>query len=454
MKFTFENLGYIDRGDITPGNLTIICGNNNVGKTYLNYAIYSFLYNISDTNFIEIDEKYIKDLLSNENIKIDLKTWKNNITEIFSKYSSKFSENIHTFFSTNEEFFHNSKVKLELLEYESDFSEPYKAQFFIGKKDSVKIFKDSNSSEVEFYINNESKNRIPEGIIEDIFSRTISRLLFKNILKRPFIITSERTGISLFYKELDFAKNRMIEAISKETVPHPFQLIESMRARYADSIKHNIDIIRNFDDNLKNKSFLQKDHKEEFVKLSKKISEILNGSFKIVDKQILFETRKERNRDKVDLIPIYLTSSATKSLFLLDIYIRSIAQTNDILMIDEPELNLHPDNQIIIARLLANLVNLGIDIIITTHSDYMIKEFNNLVMLSNEFSEKKSIMSKYKYESNDILEPNKVKAYFVDNHTIKEANIDKYGIKMDLFDKTIMDINAISNEIYYSLEEE
>ena len=54
------------------------------------------------------------------------------------------------------------------------------------------------------------------------------------------------------------------------------------------------------------------------------------------------------------------------------------------IFIDEPELNLHPVNQRKIARILAKVANSGIKIIISTHSDYIVKEFNNLIMLSGK----------------------------------------------------------------------
>ncbi|ACB51007.1 hypothetical protein cce_1657 [Crocosphaera subtropica ATCC 51142] len=43
MKFEISNLGYIKQAEIELGDLTIICGKNNTGKTYVNYAIYGFL---------------------------------------------------------------------------------------------------------------------------------------------------------------------------------------------------------------------------------------------------------------------------------------------------------------------------------------------------------------------------------------------------------------------------
>ena len=43
MKFRFKNLGPIKEADLELGDLTIIAGRNNTGKTYLAYALYGFL---------------------------------------------------------------------------------------------------------------------------------------------------------------------------------------------------------------------------------------------------------------------------------------------------------------------------------------------------------------------------------------------------------------------------
>ena len=43
MKFRFKNLGPIEQADLELGDLTIIAGRNNTGKTYLAYALYGFL---------------------------------------------------------------------------------------------------------------------------------------------------------------------------------------------------------------------------------------------------------------------------------------------------------------------------------------------------------------------------------------------------------------------------
>ena len=62
-------------------------------------------------------------------------------------------------------------------------------------------------------------------------------------------------------------------------------------------------------------------------------------------------------------------SSAVRSLLVLWYWLNGIAAKGSMLMIDEPELNLHPVNQRRMARFLAKLVNTGVKVFVTTHSD-------------------------------------------------------------------------------------
>ncbi|MCB5260892.1 MAG: ATP-binding protein [Candidatus Cloacimonetes bacterium] len=43
MLFKFENLGPLRCAELKLSDLTIICGKNNTGKTYVTYTIYGFL---------------------------------------------------------------------------------------------------------------------------------------------------------------------------------------------------------------------------------------------------------------------------------------------------------------------------------------------------------------------------------------------------------------------------
>ena len=43
LKATFKNIGPIKKAELELGDLTIIAGQNNTGKTYLAHTIYDFL---------------------------------------------------------------------------------------------------------------------------------------------------------------------------------------------------------------------------------------------------------------------------------------------------------------------------------------------------------------------------------------------------------------------------
>ena len=158
------------------------------------------------------------------------------------------------------------------------------------------------------------------------------------------------------------------------------------------------------------------------------------------------------------------SSSAVRSLLDIGFYLHHIARPGDMLMIDEPELNLHPENQRRIARLLSRLVNIGIKVFITTHSDYIIKELNTLIMLNQPDTQIQKIREAEGYREDELINPNKIKVYMAKKNkilldgnkrktsvlTLVEADIDpSLGIEAETFDKTIEDMNRIQDAIMF-----
>ena len=82
-------------------------------------------------------------------------------------------------------------------------------------------------------------------------------------------------------------------------------------------------------------------------------------------------------------------------------------------MVDEPELNLHPENQRRIARLFARLANIGIKVFITTHSDFIVKELNTLIMLNHEKPHLKKIAEENEYQESELIKVDQVKVFVV-----------------------------------------
>ena len=88
-------------------------------------------------------------------------------------------------------------------------------------------------------------------------------------------------------------------------------------------------------------------------------------------------------------IEMHLTSSMVKELAGLVLYLKYLANENDLLIIDEPEMNLHPEAQVKLLEILTMAVNRGLKVLITTHSPYIVDYLCNL-MEGYEVKEKNS----------------------------------------------------------------
>ena len=255
MKLQFENLGKIKKADLELGKLTVICGSNNQGKTYIAYALYGFLKKWMDLIDFEINKELISTLLKEGSISIDLLQYHSNLESILVKLSSNYSENIHEEFNANkDEFFSEAWQQSIINEFKTNLSS--------DKKEILSAFKEVDSSIVTFtYYLSEKTNKIPEFIVESFLNQVLASILFDKLLKRPFIITAERTGIHLFQKELDINKNVLFETIQKlekdkDKHINPFQIIDDATSRYFRAIKDNIDFARDKDNYHKKDSFL------------------------------------------------------------------------------------------------------------------------------------------------------------------------------------------------------
>ena len=72
MKITLQNIGVLKQADFEVGDLTIICGKNNTGKTYAAYALYGFLKVWKHLMHVAIGSPEVEGLIEQNAIKIDL----------------------------------------------------------------------------------------------------------------------------------------------------------------------------------------------------------------------------------------------------------------------------------------------------------------------------------------------------------------------------------------------
>ncbi len=102
------------------------------------------------------------------------------------------------------------------------------------------------------------------------------------------------------------------------------------------------------------------------------------------------------------------TSSMVSELAPLVLFLKYLVWPGDLLILEEPESHLHPAAQRRMAQGIVRLVNSGVKVIITTHSDMFLGQINNSLALSNASRE---LIDDYGFEPSDFLEPEQVSAY-------------------------------------------
>lgn len=462
MKFKFENLGPIKSANLELGDLTIICGDNNTGKTYISYAIYGFLNNYQD--YLKADKNLVEKITTgldenNGEFSIPLNKIIGKSNGVYLD-TSRFSKSIQDIFSCPEEYFDDFKFEFtgkfpEIKTGYSDFKEEYlaKIQWDEEKWISLGITNDNKILTVKCH---GSKDFHSIGMPVKLFSTVLGNVFGNILMSKPFpkchISTSERLSISLFYKELDEHRNVLVDTLQnmigkekRKNIIDPFEMVKKAAARYAVPIKDNINSARNMDVSRKKLgSFIK-----ENPSIDRYMRNMIDGRFFHDGNEIFFKSRHKKNPLT---IPLYLGSASLRSLSDIFLYLRHIAKPGDMLIIDEPETNLSAQNQVKMTRFLSILINAGMKIIITTHSDYIVREFTNLIMLNNDFSDKDSFRKNFKYSDEEFLDHRKVKAYQAIDGKVLPCPVDNRGIVMKLFDKEIERQNQVVEELDFILD--
>jgi len=456
MKFHIEKLGYIEKADIELGELTILCGYNNTAKTYVSYSIYGFLKFWDEITasrndiYFKLSKEDLNELKNNKVIKKDLNLFKKDADEALKSICDKYTKEIHKVFSSGEDFFNATSFYCD-IDYSITKEKYISSVNKRGDFPFLETSKEENSSILEIRLLPTITPDSFDYFIGSFINYSIWRAIFHDYLFNHFYISAERNAIELFYRDLDKSKNSFIEnlqeRITKKTknidIKNLFDIKDIFR--YPLPIRDSIDFLRDIQDICKTKSDLIKEHPE----FDKELRKIAGGDYKVEDDQIFFLFKRGR---KNQIIPLYMASSTVKSLVELNFYIKHLAKKGDILMIDEPELNLHPVNQRRMARLFVKLIKSGIKVFVTTHSDYLIKELNNLIILGNEFEDKAEIMKKYGYTEEDVLDRTKVRVYIAEKNTLKPAPINELGIEVDSFDHEIREMNDMFDDMTETMD--
>ena len=109
---------------------------------------------------------------------------------------------------------------------------------------------------------------------------------------------------------------------------------------------------------------------------------ILQGAVRVATSETGYPEFLYRPQGWSSDVPLMRSSSMVSELAPVVLYLRHLVRPGDLLIIEEPESHLHPAMQARLATELVRLVNSGVRVLVTTHSEWLLDKFANLVRAS------------------------------------------------------------------------
>jgi len=406
MEYKLRNIGSITSSDLSIKPLTVIAGKNGSGKTFATKSLYAILSSVHENSFGHIVTDKLRTLIvqtlfyfNAEQIqkkqmlfKFDELIEKNfvlrdinleNFREVFQGYAQSMLE----FIGQNKESIdeeNTDKIVAIMKEFDDFIQNPTKfTDSELETKISKKLKETFQISDLGILKNSAEniKIELDIGTVEIASNSKIdfefSESEMKSIQKLSNIIFLD----SPIFLKLRKALNK------KENIP----LFEEEKGKYLTGIpKYIEDLYKNID-----KEYIEE---LDFEATKTKIGQIINGDVSIDNGQIIY---KSGGRN----IPISLTAMGVSSFAIIYLLIRSnTLRKGSYLIIDEPEVHLHPDWQVLLMEILYELAQQGVHVVIASHSIEIVKylevflkekEDANEIIAVNYMSEDKEFIDRF-----------------------------------------------------------
>ena len=409
MNILLENIGTVKSANIQLNGLTVIAGENDTGKSTVGKLIFSIVKAIN---------RYEQDLTENKTQIIFQK-----IEKLYFKIRNKvsFSEygKIQELFKPNYfirqlESFINSKKSTFPIDYDKEIE-----IIFQEKLDCLKDFDKEFSIIISKSLDDIKHTILKEEKKEDVIKRALSKVFFSefyfelstkgsantSVIKcregenkifdieiNDNIITAFNLHDVLLFNDVTFIETPVLLQMY-DVIRFAGTLLEIEDKEHLERPKISLHI-KDLVSKLENAKYFANTHFEEGNSNSdilKNISNIINGGFTFEkdDRDFLF-SKKISNRKNIKVRSVN-TASGIKSFGMIQLLLQSnILDDRSLLIIDEPENHLHPKWQVEYARLIVELVKNEFNVIISSHSPYMIQAIKY-------FSEKSKMNDKVNY---------------------------------------------------------
>lgn len=396
MKLRICNLGKVKNAEIDVDGLTVIAGSNNTGKSTVGKVIFSVYNSLNDIENKIITQRIatigtlcrnnIRNALSHRTVLGELQR---PISAIVMNLSREITRQItddvrrgqyisidifkEIFFA----FFSKHKISIDIDEINELVNTVY--------SESVEVLQLSEKTIAQAIVSryfarvfNDQINALQNGGVASVNLELKNRMISIDFANHK--CASLDMGISILHKAIYIDNPFIIDQLDDESYISGENFL-------ADLINSQYDV----DD----------DQVIEAVLAEEKMDEIFNMLSSVVNGRILIQNGDYFLEDKdVDQpISVKNLSSGLKSFVLLKMLVESgLIRNKDVLILDEPEIHLHPEWQIVYAELIVLLQkHLNLSIIVTTHSPYFLDAIDL-------FSKKHKIESKTNYYLSKVVD--------------------------------------------------
>ena len=462
MKIRFSNLGTIRETEMDLRPLTVIVGPNNSSKTYLAYSIYGLYREMQD-----LDPAVLAPLRT-ARVDLDAGSIEWSIKRLVRAFEAQVERSTRRFEDQLGSFFQDSSDKLfrkTRFELTVDRASEFIVSAFMldpdcsvigsGLTNRVRIsdLKDFLQGQFKHQHETRARPRLSTAVA-DVYPGTHLRETLELAFPAPFILPAERNALVITYKILsnrrfkllrDAARARKIGRRATD------QLHEALREqgeiRYPLPVEDFLDFLADIELPVSRPSGASQ---SGFARLAALVESGIQSGNRLE----LSPTALGGNELRVGIgdglsIDLYNASSSIKQLSALVLYLRYKAAPNQLLIIDEPEMNLHPASQVRLLEVLAILVSLGVRVLVTTHSPYFMAHLANLAQRAEDPKlRKKQATQLYLKDARALLAPEDVGAYEMRDNRLVSLKDPDFGLRWD----TLSDVFSDLQQRYFALD--
>ena len=368
MKLSINNIGKLKNAKVEIKGITVIAGENDTGKSTVGKILFSVF-----NSFYKLDKKIIK--LKKTNIQNYLQRLIT--TNPFEDYPD-FSELIEKIFKDSSIYDKNDlKLRNDILYFiaenktksEVDEINETNDDYFENQiKKIQEILKISEEAFINFILNKNIGNE---------FSNQINNIYLKSTGEIELEIRNKRVTIAVENDDVKSLGSKFYLDTEAIYMDDPF-ILDELNSNKKNRNNENNVILANHKEHLQNK-LIDKNPNiiEEIIlnskleKFLKKLNETFKGSIR-ADKNGYFVYKRERQPKELNIKNL---SAGLKSFGILKMLSQNnLLEENGTIILDEPEIHLHPEWQIKFAELIVLLQKeFGMHILLTTHSPYFLK---------------------------------------------------------------------------------